>query len=468
MPVSSSPECRKGDRRSSYEFREPYERDRDRILYSEAFRRLKGVAQVAHSEEAYQYHTRLTHSLKVSQVGRRCAQYLKRSNKSSELEISPTVVSAASLAHDLGHPPFGHPAEEELDQIIADKMGIDYGFEGNPQSLRIVSKVETDPRNVDNPDTNMGLNLTRATLNAMIKYPWKYGDSVPGIEYDTENKFGYYGLTEQDLFDWIRDESVDYVRSPEAILMDWADDVTYAVHDLIDFYKTGLVPLHEILQETEEREKFINHFESEYADKEFTDDFDPEAFISRLLSKGIDEPEMKQAYSGSKKADALLSRFQSERIEEYLDVSDTVQIVSPEDARSTRPATEIGVDREIIDIDPRKRAGVEFLKELTKYYVIDKENLITQQQGHREIVNTLFELFMSTAEDNFSDSIAATTVKKEIIPQPLRRDLLSANSPRQRARVSGDIITLLTEKQASRLYSQITGRQLETVQEVIF
>lgn len=475
MPVGSSANERFHDDRSSQADRQEYERDRDRILYSDGFRRLKGIAQVASSQEAYSYHTRLTHSLKVGQVGRRLAQYLIREDdavrprdrgSTDELVISPVVVETAALAHDLGHPPFGHPAEDELNTIIQEERHrVDDGFEGNPQSFRIVSHVETNALySRTNDDLGRGLNLTRASLNAMLKYPWERGADVSAIEYDTDDKFGYYAM-EEDLFEEVRQESATHVRSPEATLMDWADDVTYAVHDVIDFYKAGLIPLHSLLQETQEREEFIEHFEDKFG-SQIPAAFEPSTFLESLRKDGLDEPEMKQPYQGTRQADALLDRMRSDLIEDYLLVPDTVEITDPSAAVDTRPATEQSVDRPIVDIDPEKQAEVEMLKEMTFHYVIRDRTLASQQQGQRQIVNTLFDAFLAATDDAYEPAnLDVTAVDKLIVPQPFRDDLLNADSPSERVRYVADAITVMTEQQARQLYGRITGQQHGSIQE---
>jgi dGTPase len=475
MPVGSAANERFHDDRSSQADRQEYERDRDRILYSDAFRRLKGIAQVASSQEAYSYHTRMTHSLKVGQVGRRLAQYLIREDDAvrpaggddtEALSIAPIVVETAALAHDLGHPPFGHPAEDELNTIIQEAPNrVDDGFEGNPQSFRIVSGVETNAlysRKRD--DLGRGLNLTKATLNALLKYPWGRGKDISAVEYDTDEKFGYYA-TEAELFKWVRQDSTPNVRSPEATLMDWADDVTYAVHDVIDFYKAGLIPLHSLLQGTQEREEFINHFEATYGSK-IPDAFEPGTFLDSLRKGGLDEPEMKQPYQGTREADGLLDRMRSDLIEDYLLVPDTVEITDPGDAADTRPATEQDVDRSIIDIDPEKQAEVEMLKQMTFHYVIRDRTLASQQQGQRQIVNNLFDAFLAATDEEYnSANLDVTAVNERVVPQPFRDDLLNADNPSDRVRFTADAITVMTEQQARQLYGRITGQQHGSIQE---
>ncbi|MGB9286651.1 MAG: dNTP triphosphohydrolase, partial [Candidatus Sulfotelmatobacter sp.] len=118
--------------------RTPAQRDRDRILYSSSFRRLAEVTQVVSASSGYVFHNRLTHSLQVAQVGRRLAEKLCKKYPALTTDlICPDVVEAACLAHDLGHPPFGHVAEHRLNEL-AKAYG---GFEGNAQSFRIVSSL---------------------------------------------------------------------------------------------------------------------------------------------------------------------------------------------------------------------------------------------------------------------------------------------------------------------------------------
>ncbi len=152
-------------RNAQNDYREPSQRDRDRVLYSSSFRRLAEVTQVVAANSGYVFHNRLTHSLQVAQVGRRLAEKLNKTQRESREFVDPDVVEAACLAHDLGHPPFGHTAERTLNDL-AEEIG---GFEGNAQSFRIVTKLAS--RSTNYP----GLDLTAATLSAMLKYPWLRG-----------------------------------------------------------------------------------------------------------------------------------------------------------------------------------------------------------------------------------------------------------------------------------------------------
>lgn len=242
---------------TSNDFRNPFQRDRDRVLYSPEFRRLSGVTQVVSASEGDFFHNRLTHSLKVAQVGRRLAERLLKETLSEWIEawggLDPDVVETAGLAHDLGHPPFGHDGEEVIRDAVDNQEQAD-GFEGNAQSFRIVTRLAAHTDNYPDIDENdhdiaLGLNLTRATLNAILKYPRLRGED------GCHNKgWGVY-YTDKERFKWARGDLSGTHRVLEAELMDWADDVTYAVHDLEDFYRIGLIPIHLLRRRSIEQER---------------------------------------------------------------------------------------------------------------------------------------------------------------------------------------------------------------------
>jgi len=240
----------------SPETRTEAQRDRDRVLYSSALQRLGGITQVSPPESGYAFHTRLIHSVKVAQVAQRIAQRLK-ANEGGDSDLLRSLldaldidaVEAAGLAHDLGHPPFGHIAETEL-KALAVGAELD-GFEGNAQSFRILTRLGTA-----GPFTakSTGLNLTRRTLNGTLKYPWFRNAEDP----ERKDKWGAYP-PDSDALGWVRREWPEELadkRSLEAEIMDWADDVTYAVHDVDDFYRAGLIPLDRLRSDREELQRF--------------------------------------------------------------------------------------------------------------------------------------------------------------------------------------------------------------------
>ncbi|MCH6167722.1 deoxyguanosinetriphosphate triphosphohydrolase family protein [Pseudonocardia alaniniphila] len=240
--------------------RSPFRVDRDRIVASPFFARLAGVTQVVSpTGSGLLVHNRLTHSLQVAQVGRAIAERLTADATTAAVldrlgGLDADVVEAAALAHDLGHPPFGHLGEQVLDRLGRDQLGLPDGFEGNAQSFRIVTTID-----LHGPG-GTGLDLTAAVRAAVLKYPWarrghpdphpsaaalppRGGGPLPGAPDAGSAKFSAYSTELDDLragrgaFGAIG----PWQQTVEAAVMDLADDIAYAIHDLEDFHRVGVL-----------------------------------------------------------------------------------------------------------------------------------------------------------------------------------------------------------------------------------
>ncbi|MCT9820030.1 deoxyguanosinetriphosphate triphosphohydrolase [Microbacterium sp. W1N] len=270
--------------------RDGFARDRARVLHSAALRRLASKTQVLSPASPADFaRNRLTHSLEVAQVGRELAL---------ALELSPDVVDTACLSHDIGHPPFGHNGERALNDWAED-FG---GFEGNAQTLRILSRLEPKVQGADG--TSFGLNLTRASLDASCKYPWTVEHAVP--DPGGRQKFGVYPEDEA-VFHWLRQGAPGRVRCIEAEVMDLSDDIAYSVHDLEDAILNGYLDPRR-LTDPREREALLSAIQS-WVGRGFSRDELADALYRLTLL-----PEWLSSYDGSRSAVANLKNLTSDLI----------------------------------------------------------------------------------------------------------------------------------------------------------
>ncbi|HEV8575388.1 MAG TPA: dNTP triphosphohydrolase [Dehalococcoidia bacterium] len=412
--------ARKDDIEHTPATRSEAQRDRDRVLYSSALLRLGHVTQVAAPEVGHTFHSRLTHSLKVAQFARRLAERLKSLELEGPAErlvssLDADAAEAAALAHDLGHPPFGHLAEQELNELARDEGG----FEGNAQSFRILTRLAL--RAAEAP----GLNLTRRTLNGVLKYPWRR-DVEKQYKLD---KWGAYEADEEH-FNWARIGTVGEQRSLEAQIMDWADDVTYAVHDMDDFYRARLVPLDRLCSGGEELSDFRRYIVDKYETKgksalgEALSETGDRVFRG-LLS--IDRP-----YHSRADERISLRAMGSGLITRYMNAVELVN-ATDKDVGFCVPDSivyEVGV-----------------LKELTWFYIIERPSLALIHQGQREVIRAVFDLFATAAQRN----------DLRLFPAAFAERIEFAETEPAKRRIVVDMIAGMTEASATDVYLRTRG-----------
>ncbi len=393
--------------------RDPVQTDRDRLLYSNAFRRLAGVTQVTSPIEGDIVHNRLTHTLKVAQISRRLSEQLIRDSdngRNAELKdcggIEPEASEASAFAHDLGHPPFGHIGEQQLNRCL--KGDVQEGYEGNAQSLRIVSKLSVRVSNED------GLNLTRRTLDGLMKYPWLYRKD--------KKKWGAY-TEEKEIFEWVREGKSDDTRSLEAEVMDWADDITYAVHDVDDFYRAGMIPLRELANtSSDESQIFLDSVKQRWQDK-FPERYAKWDYYEQAYKDVMQYLPLRR-YSGGRKEQARVRAQCSHLITRFL------SSLSLEHDQ-----------KHMLIIPEESKYEVEILKDLIWHYVIRSSSLKTQQKGNKLVIKTLFNIFRGDKNC-------------ELVPPWIAAEIDYDCSKKRRA---ADIVSSLTDNQALRLYQRLTG-----------
>jgi dGTPase len=385
--------------------RTEFARDRARIIHSFALRRLAAKTQVAVPWATDFPRTRLSHSLECAQVGRELG---------AALGADPDLMEGACLAHDIGHPPFGHNGEEALNQI-ADSCG---GFEGNAQSLRLLIRLEA--KTVLPDGKSIGLNLTRASLDAATKYPWSRVKDA--------KKFGVYE-DDLEIFNWYRTGIESGKTSMEAQIMDWSDDVAYSVHDLEDSLVSGQIKLDQL---------------SNDLPKLFT-------VAKQMYLADITEAEMQIAlsslqklscwpryYDGTHRSLARLKDLASQLIGRFAQAAEVATQEKYGDGDLTRYSANLVVPR-------AQRVEVALLKSMAGHYVINADDsqirYAEQQKLLTELVEAILESAPATLEGFFL------------------QDWQQAQSDQQRLRVVIDQVASLTDPGAVALHNRLINRR---------
>ncbi|MCQ4082020.1 deoxyguanosinetriphosphate triphosphohydrolase [Streptomyces sp. RB6PN25] len=401
--------------------RTAFQRDRARVLHSAALRRLAGKTQVvdpaaAAPEINTSPRTRLTHSLECAQVGRELG---------AALGCDPDLVETACLAHDLGHPPFGHNGEKALAEVAC-SCG---GFEGNAQSLRLLTRIEPKRFAADENGriASVGLNLTRAALDAATKYPWPRG----GHPVDpSSRKFGVYE-DDKPVFAWLRNGAPDGRACFEAQVMDWSDDVAYSVHDVEDGLHAGHLDPNLLLAEAERREIYT------VAIERYAPDAEP-AELADALDRLLDQEWWPHGYDGSALAQARLKDATSQLIGRFCLAAERATREAYGPGRLTRYVAQLVVPRPV-------RLECAVLKAVADRYVMQRADQERRRAEQRVIIAELAEALLARVPDGLD---------------PQFRGLYdAAPDDRARLRVVVDQIASLTDAAALTLHQRLTARR---------
>ena len=416
-------------------YRSPFQRDKARVIHSAGLRRLGSKTQVLSPGSDDFIRTRLTHSLEVAQIGRELAR---------RFGSDPDVVDTACLSHDLGHPPFGHAGEAILDTLAAD-IG---GFEGNAQTLRLLTRLEAKVATADG--RSAGLNLTRATLDACTKYPWLRADAPASESTGAPvRKFGVY-TDDLDVFRFIRsghstdvgvpgeDEAVTTPgdvgtpperprRCVEAQLMDLADDISYSVHDVEDAMFFGALDLGAYSHDGV-IDALIDTVRSWYIpqarDEDILDAFD------RLKT----QPYWPQhAYQGTREAQAELKNLTSQLIGRFV-------MSAYEASRDIYGETPLGrYDGDVV-VPEGTQLEIAVLKGLATMAVMVTEDRQRQRRHQHRVLTTLWEHFSTHPQD---------------MDAMFRADYDEADTDAARARVVIDQLASMTDHSAWATYHRV-------------
>jgi dGTPase len=343
--------------------RGPFQRDRARVLHSAAFRRLAAKTQVHTADDSAFLRTRLTHSLEVAQIAREMGD---------RLGCDPDVVDVAGLAHDLGHPPFGHNGEDALDEVSA-ACG---GFEGNAQTLRVLIRLEA--KVVGPGGESAGLNLTRASLDAVSKYPWF---RRPGLR-----KFGAYA-DDAPVFAWLRKGAPDDRRCLEAQVMDWSDDVAYSVHDVEDGIHGGYVRLDRLRHDADERAALCADVAAAYSSE---NPKDLEVVLRELLAEPVFAAV--DGYDGSHGSQVALKRMTSVLTGRFA----AAAVIATREAYGDRPLRRYDAD---LVVPRRARAQCALLKGIALRYVMRGPGSPERYERELRILRELVDALVARAPE---------------------------------------------------------------------
>ena len=385
--------------------RTEFMRDRARVIHSAALRRLAAKTQVAVPWENDFQRTRLSHSLECAQIGRELGE---------SLGADPDLLETACLSHDMGHPPFGHNGEEALAEVAA-PCG---GFEGNAQSFRLLTRIEA--KTVDGNGKSLGLNLTRASLDAATKYPWPSSENP--------RKFGVYD-DDVEIFTWMRQGAPAGRKCIEAQIMDWSDDCAYSVHDLEDAIFAKQVTV----------KNFDNDFDILY--KEMVEGYKSEATkveaaaaLSRLQKLSC----WPINFDRSHRSLARLKDTTSQLIGRFVLAAELETRKVHGDGPLTRYSANLEIPRE-------QKIEVDFLKAVAGHYLINaaasQERYAKQQIVIHELVEMLFEAAPKELDPIFED------------------DWKVATTDAQRLRVVVDQIASLSDPGAYALHAHLSKRR---------
>ena len=383
--------------------RTEFMRDRARVIHSASLRRLAAKTQVAVPWENDFQRTRLSHSLECAQIGRELGE---------SLGADPDLLETACLSHDLGHPPFGHNGEEALAEVAVDCGG----FEGNAQSFRLLTRIEA--KTVDADGKSLGLNLTRASLDAATKYPWS--NQV------NSRKFGVYA-DDLEIFNWMREGAPEGRKCIEAQIMDWSDDCAYSVHDLEDAIFAGQVTVNDFERDFDVLYSvMINDYKSDASRAEAASALERLQALS-CWPRGFDRTHASLARLKDTTSQ-LIGRFVLAAEKETRAVHGTGAL--------SRYSADLEIPREA-------HIEVDFLKAVAGHYLINaaasQERYEKQQLVIRELVEMLYAKAPLELDPIFED------------------DWKDANNDGERLRVVIDQIASLTDPGAYALHAHLSG-----------
>ena len=383
--------------------RRAFARDKARVLHSAGLRRLSAKTQVMSAGADDFPRTRLTHTLEVAQIGRELGD---------ALGCDPDLVETACLVHDLGHPPFGHNGEEALHKASLD-IG---GFEGNAQTFRLLTRLESK---TIRDGRSLGLNLTRATLDAATKYPWAFDGKNP--------KFGFYE-EDKEIFDWVRLNAKNQTKVFEAQVMDIADDIAYSVHDIEDaIYGQHFSPL--ALDSEPEFKEVVKLAATEYAPEIDEDN------LNKALNSLIKQSWWVKSFTATQVDMAALKNMTSHLIGKFTEEIEQATKAGNKAENFTRYNANL-----IVPLDTKAQIAV--LKAVVNLFVMQRKGAAENYAKEQDLILNIVEGLQNNPQ--------------KLDPQ-FKHQFDNAESSKEAKRAVIDQVASLTDSSARRLAQEFVG-----------
>jgi dGTPase len=383
--------------------RRAFARDKARVLHSAGLRRLSAKTQVMSAGADDFPRTRLTHTLEVAQIGRELGD---------ALGCDPDLVETACLVHDLGHPPFGHNGEEALHKASLD-IG---GFEGNAQTFRLLTRLESK---TIRDGRSLGLNLTRATLDAATKYPWAFDGKNP--------KFGFYE-EDKEIFDWVRLNVKSQSKVFEAQVMDIADDIAYSVHDIEDaIYGQHFSPL--ALDSEPEFKEVVKLAATEYATEIDEDN------LNMALNSLIKQSWWVKSFTATQVDMASLKNMTSHLIGKFTEEIEQATKAGNKAENFTRYNANLIVPLET-------KAQIAVLKAVVNLFVMQRKGAAENYAKEQDLILNIVEGLQNNPQ---------------ILDPQFKHQFDNAGSSKEAKRAVIDQVASLTDSSARRLAQEFVG-----------
>lgn len=413
--------------RRAAEHRSVFQHDRDRVMFTSAFRRLQGKTQVFRAGEYDFYRTRLTHSLEVANIAASICAFLKSTSPHLEDDyfVDPQLVEAACLSHDIGHPPFGHSGERALN----DWMQPYGGFEGNAQSLRILTRTI-----YGSGEERKGMSPSRALIDAILKYKRLFrdrGEDYNHFIYDKQVEFLVYCFGREDIAGALDDadatpDDANKFRSIECQIMDAADDIAYSCCDLVDAVKARFITTDRLEQWGEANAGRLSAVKAEKLDK----------LIERIRERRL-EPAIGKVMGEFIHACTLMEtdNFMSVRTNRY---------------------------RFCLAMDAARREEISLYKEISRLFVFGSTELHHMEFKGIEMLRRMLHTWGETYVTN-----PAATPRLRLLPGPVHEAVLAQSDASERARIICDYTSGMTDAYAVKMYKRLYDPDYGSITELM-